>query len=140
MIPKKTVHLLLGAALACGILVSWPSPARASFKVCNGFHETASFAVAYNEAKAGHWLASGWWTIAPGKCKTAVGGDLQDRYYYLYAYSASRQWKGNTPVCVVPNKSFDLTFKKTDHTCAFARRGFYLVDTGKATSFTATLR
>lgn len=134
------MKFVVAVAVAVCALAARPSAALTDFRVCNGTGRAASFAIAYNDAPAGHWVASGWWSVAPGKCKTPLGGKLKDRYYYMYAYSSAKTWAGKTPICVDPDKSFDFTFANGDARCSHAWRKFSPIDTASATSFTATLR
>ena len=74
------------------------SPARADFRVCNGTQNLVGVAIGYR-AKAG-WMTEGWWQIDGSTCKTLIEGELQSRFYYLYAEDAERggRWTGDEDV------------------------------------------
>jgi uncharacterized membrane protein len=74
-------------------LVSLAPSAWAGFRVCNQSDEKVSVAIGYNNRDFG-WVSEGWWDITPGECVTLLRGDLNQRYYYIYAESENRQWSG----------------------------------------------
>jgi uncharacterized membrane protein len=131
------VVLALVAAIALA-----PAPARASFKVCNGYNEHINTAVAYYSKEYDYFISEGWWGLDPGQCKTAIGGDLKDRYIYVYAINNedSWEWSGNDnnggaySMCVNPNDPF--TLYNAQNKCSFQYKKFREVDTGDYASFT----
>ena len=64
------------------------SPALADFRVCNGTQNLVGVAIGYR-AKDG-WNTEGWWQVPASTCATLIEGELQSRYYYLYAEDAAR--------------------------------------------------
>lgn len=62
--------------------------ARADFRVCNGTQNLVGVAIGYR-AKDG-WITEGWWQVPATTCATLIEGELQSRYYYLYAEDAAR--------------------------------------------------
>ncbi len=60
--------------------------ARADFRVCNGSQNLVGVAIGYR-AKDG-WITEGWWQVPATTCATVIEGELQSRYYYLYAEEA----------------------------------------------------
>ena len=57
---------------------------RAEFKVCNKSNERLSVSVGYKHTEFG-WTSEGWWRIPLDECVTIIKGDLNNRYYYVYA-------------------------------------------------------
>ena len=131
------VVLALVAAIALA-----PAPARASFKVCNGYNEHINTAVAYYSKEYDYFISEGWWGLDPGQCKTAIGGDLKDRYIYVYAINNedSWEWSGNDnnggaySMCVNPDDPF--TLYNAQKKCPFKYKKFREVDTGDYASYT----
>jgi len=66
--------------------------ARADFRVCNGTQNLVGVAIGYR-AKDG-WVTEGWWQVPATTCATLIEGELQSRYYYLYAEDAARGGDG----------------------------------------------
>ena len=85
-----------------------PSEARAEFRVCNGTQNLVGVAIGYR-AKEG-WITEGWWQVPATTCATLIEGELQSRYYYLYAEDAARggRWTGDVKMCVAENE-FKIT-------------------------------
>ena len=78
--------------------------ARADFRVCNGTQNLVGVAIGYR-AKEG-WVTEGWWQVPATTCATLIEGELQSRYYYLYAEDAARggRWTGDVQMCVAENE------------------------------------
>ena len=133
--------LFFAAALAFAAIVAFtPTPARANFRVCNGYHQHISTAVAYYSSEYSYAISEGWWTLDPGECKTALGGDLKVQYVYVYAVNDdnSWEWAGDYKVCVNPNDPF--TLYDAQNKCPFEFKNFRSVDTGDYKSFTYTFK
>jgi len=137
MIRKFSLVLAVSAALFV-VAAAHPSPAQASFQICNESGEHISVAIAYHNADAGNWLSRGWWNLDNGECKTPVGGDLKNQYYYLYADGDQHYWSGSHSFCVDDNNAFDLN--DADNVCSYVTKDFFEVDTGDAVSYTYTFR
>jgi len=82
---KRLALITFGAAVILASSALAPSPAFASFRVCNDSGEKISVALAYFGSDADGWTSEGWWNLDDGECATPIGGDLDNRYYYLYA-------------------------------------------------------
>lgn len=135
----RTYGIWISAAAAvCALAALRPAPALADFEVCNESGEHISVAIAYHDADAGNWVSRGWWNIDDGECKTPIGGDLRDEYYYLYADGDQHYWKGDYSFCVDGSNAF--TLNQADTTCDYTMDGFFEIDTGNATSYTYTFR
>jgi uncharacterized membrane protein len=136
---KQLGLITLGAAVLLVSIAFHPSPALASFRVCNDSGEKISVAIAYFGSDAEGWTSEGWWNLDDGECATPVNGDLDNRYYYLFADGEKHKWTGDYTNCVDPDHSF--TLKHADSDCNFAKKSFFKVDTGTtATDFTYTFK
>lgn len=130
----------LGAALMVG--ASWPlfgaASAQAEFRVCNATQNLVGVAIGYR-AKEG-WISEGWWQIPATTCATLIEGQLQSRYYYLYAEDAARggRWGGNVNMCVAENE-FKITGVQDCYARGFQQFGFKEYDTGRQGSWMVQL-
>jgi len=115
-----------------------PAPAFASFKICNESGEQIAVAIAYKDTDAQNWVSRGWWNLDDGECKTPLGGDLKNKYYYLRGDGDSHYWGGDYKFCVDNDNKF--TLNEADSTCDYDYEGFLEIDTGDASSFTYTFK
>lgn len=79
--------------------------AQDGFRLCNLTAQPIEVAKATFSAKrpaSEAFVAEGWYQFQPGQCQVLWVGNLQYRYYLIYAQnkSAGREWKGDIPVCV----------------------------------------
>jgi uncharacterized membrane protein len=126
--------MVIAVALAAGFF-GVQSPAWAGLWFQNNTSETISIAVTYEAA--GAWRSIGWYTVKSGQSVQVIGGNLDLRYYYFYAYTASgRQvWTGDSKVWVHPTNAFDIHFGKewSQALPAGAKLvGFQRIDVGNA--------
>lgn len=132
----------LGAAalflLAGAVPFLMPQDARAEFRVCNGTQNLVGVAIGYR-AKEG-WITEGWWQVPATTCATLIEGELQSRYYYLYAEDAARggRWTGDINMCVAENE-FKITGVQDCFARGFQRMGFKEYDTGRQGSWMVQL-
>ncbi len=129
----------LAAAVAfCSPLFVQVDDARADFRVCNGTQNLVGVAIGYR-AKEG-WVSEGWWQIPATTCATLIEGELQSRYYYLYAEDAARggRWAGDVKMCVAENE-FKITGVENCFARGFQQMGFKEYDTGQQGSWMVQL-
>lgn len=128
--PFRLLGLLAVLCLSIIPLVGMSGVAKADFRVCNTTDSVIGVALGYR-AKAG-WITEGWWHIDAEKCKTLVQGDLQSRYYYIYAEDADRggRWTGDVNMCVA-EKEFKIVGFNDCFARGFQRVGFQEHDTGE---------
>jgi uncharacterized membrane protein len=113
-------------------------PANAWFKVCNQSTEKVDVAFAYT-AGGGKWMSEGWWILRSGDCATVYGGELTNRYYYVYAKgNAGGVWTGNNNFCVISDK-FLIGFADTRCSGNGRWEKFNQVDTGDSKNWTYNL-
>ena len=112
--------------------------ASAEFRVCNATQTAVGVAIGYR-AKEG-WISEGWWQIPPTTCSTLIEGQLQSRYYYLYAEDAARggRWTGNVNMCVADNE-FKITGVQDCYARGYQQFGFKEYDTGRQGSWMVQL-
>lgn len=112
--------------------------ASAEFRVCNATQTAVGVAIGYR-AKEG-WISEGWWQIPPTTCSTLIEGQLQSRYYYLYAEDAARggRWSGNVNMCVADNE-FKITGVQDCYARGYQQFGFKEYDTGRQGSWMVQL-
>jgi uncharacterized membrane protein len=112
--------------------------ARADFRVCNGTQTLVGVAIGYR-AKEG-WVTEGWWQVPATTCATLIEGELQSRYYYLYAEDAAKggRWTGDVNMCVAENE-FKIVGVQDCFARGFQRMGFKEYDTGRQGSWMVQL-
>ncbi|MFC0805519.1 DUF1036 domain-containing protein [Ensifer sp. P24N7] len=112
--------------------------ARADFRVCNGTQTLVGVAIGYR-AKEG-WVTEGWWQVPATTCATLIQGELQSRYYYLYAEDAAKggRWTGDVNMCVAENE-FKIVGVQDCFARGFQRMGFKEYDTGRQGSWMVQL-
>jgi len=137
----RNFALFVGAAIVLTAAIALtPAKAQASFKICNNYKDHISTAVAYYSKEYDYFISEGWWALDPGQCKTAIGGDLADRYIYVYAMNdgQSWEWSGDYKMCVNPDDPF--TLYNAQNKCPFVYKNFREVDTGDYKTFTYTFK
>ena len=128
---------ILAFAAAMGA-VTFATPARADFRVCNATQSLVGVAIGYRAAAG--WITEGWWHVEGSTCKTLIEGPLASRYYYLYAEDAERggRWDGPINMCVA-EKEFKITGVSDCLPRGFQRAGFQEYDTGEQSSWMVQL-
>ena len=122
------------AVTAAGLLIS--APAHAGLDACNKTAEDIYVAVAHNSDQG--WISLGWWMINPKSCVTMVGGNLQYRYYYVYAESETQTWGGNHNFCIQDAK-FDIVGGDNCEARGYETVGFFEHDIGGNTDYTVLI-
>jgi uncharacterized membrane protein len=131
-------HFWLILSLAIGGTLFGAGTASAEFRVCNATQNAVGVAIGYR-AKEG-WISEGWWQIPATTCYTLIEGQLQSRYYYLYAEDAARggRWAGNVNMCVAENE-FKITGVQDCYARGYQQFGFKEYDTGRQGSWMVQL-
>lgn len=146
-VPIKSIRIYLRSllsvpvgvfAVCAGAPLLMASPAHADFRVCNGTQNLVGVAIGYR-AQDG-WNTEGWWQVPASTCATLIEGELQSRYYYLYAEDAARggRWTGNINMCVAENE-FKIVGVNDCFTRGHQRMGFKEYDTGRQGSWMVQL-
>jgi uncharacterized membrane protein len=126
--PWKATHHLFNVVLISICVGVFPSFAHADFKLCNRSEMPIYTAIKYNNGTM--WITEGWWRLWPGDCKTPLRGNIDQKYYYVYANSSDDffVWKGDSYGCVR-----DEPFTMNAHQCEpNSTKQFRTVDTGDA--------
>ncbi|ANP35680.1 hypothetical protein JL2886_00754 [Phaeobacter gallaeciensis] len=114
------------------------APAFAGLEICNDAGRSLSVAIGYADGDT--WVSKGWWNIDAGDCKTPLGGDLKNRYYYYRANSSGSAFASGDFTFCTTSQAFTIS---GDSECAargYESTGFRKLDTGKtAKQFTLTL-
>ncbi len=128
---------IAGAALFLGSFIG-ADAARAEFRVCNGTQNLVGVAIGYRAAEG--WITEGWWQVPATTCATLIEGELQSRYYYLYAEDAARggRWTGDINMCVAENE-FKIVGVEDCFARGYQQMGFKEYDTGRQGSWMVQL-
>lgn len=133
--------LTLIAALTGGLLAVSPFvavPALADLRVCNSTSNPVSVALGYRVERG--WQSEGWWIAPPNDCATVFQGDLNARYYYLFAADdiGGGAWEGGVYMCT-QDESFTIFGVEDCLARGYERTGFFEVDTGERENWTLQL-
>lgn len=127
---------LAGASLVAGLVAG--TPALAGLEFCNETDRKRTIAIGYSKDKI--WTSEGWWGLQPGECKTLVGGDLEQRYYYYRATARGVPFKGENFFFCTETQPFTIQGDEGCEARGYDRVAFRKIDTGKsAKHFTLTL-
>jgi uncharacterized membrane protein len=135
---RNSISAGLFAVAATTFSFAAAAPAKAEFRVCNATQNLVGVAIGYR-AKEG-WISEGWWQIPATQCATLIEGQLQSRFYYLYAEDAARggRWTGGVNMCVAENE-FKITGVQDCYARGFQQFGFKEYDTGRQGSWMVQL-
>jgi uncharacterized membrane protein len=132
---RRLGTVVAGFLVSASAVVILQDPAQAELKLCNKTNSQVFTAVGFQEN--GRWVSSGWWTLDPEECKTVIGGNLKNKYYYVHGHTVERNtvWEGSHPFCVTQQGFNSLP----DGNCSERSEKFFQVDTGDHSSFTQSL-
>lgn len=130
--------LLVAACTGAGFLALGVSDAAADLRVCNGTQSLVGVAIGYRGEEG--WISEGWWRIPATQCRSVVEGQLNSRYYYLYAEDAEGvgRWAGEVNFCIAENE-FRVVGVEDCFTRGFQEMGFREYDTGAQASWMVNL-
>jgi uncharacterized membrane protein len=113
-------------------------PARADLRVCNQTSNLVSLALGYRAERG--WMSEGWWQAPPGDCRVLYQGDLQRRFYYLYAVDdiGGGAWDGQVFMCT-RDETFTIFGVEDCLARGYERTGFFEIDTQNRTDWTLQL-
>lgn len=105
-----------------------PSIAQADFRICNDTKSLVGAALGYKEDEK--WLSEGWFQIPPETCSSLIEGDLNSRFYYIYAEDADKggQWRGDVFLCT-NEREFKIEGVQDCFTRGHIKTGFFEIDT-----------
>jgi len=114
------------------------TPAKADLRVCNQIGKPVSVALGYRAERG--WQSEGWWVIGPDTCTTVFQGDLNARFYYLYAADdiSGGSWDGSVFMCT-RDEVFTIFGVEDCLARGYERTGFFEVDTESRSDWTLEL-
>lgn len=126
------------ALMALIASLSFATPAHADFRICNETSSLVGAALGYREK--GTWVSEGWFQIPGESCASLIEGDLNSRFYYIYAEDADRggQWRGDIFMCT-SEREFRIEGVKDCFKRGHIRTGFFEIDTGGRRSWMVRL-
>jgi len=137
MLSQLRLGLALLVLLLGGMFVSI-SPAYADLKVCNQTADPVSVALGYKAERG--WQSEGWWVAAPQQCATVFQGNLNSRFFYLFAADdiGGGAWDGTVYMCT-RDDSFTIFGIEDCLARGYERTGFFEVDTQNKSDWTLQL-
>lgn len=114
------------------------SPANADFRLCNDTTSLVGVALGYRESSK--WITEGWWQIPGETCASLIEGDLNSRFYYIYAEDADKggQWRGEIFMCTA-DREFRIVGVEECFARGHNRTGFFEIDTSTKESWMVRL-
>lgn len=127
---------LIGALSAGGFFFA--TPAHADLRICNETSNLVSVSLGYRAERG--WMSEGWWQAPPGDCRTLYQGDLERRFYYLYAVDdiGGGAWDGSVFMCT-RDETFTIFGVEDCLARGYERTGFFEIDTQNRTDWTMQL-
>lgn len=139
-LPVHRFHLglLLLPLVSAGFFIAAPAPAYADLRICNQTANVVSVSLGYRAERG--WMSEGWWQTPPGDCRTLYQGDLQRRFYYLYAVDdiGGGAWDGQVFMCT-RDETFTIFGVEDCLARGYERTGFFEIDTQNRTDWTMQL-
>jgi len=116
------------SALSIGASLATSTSAKADFRICNDTKSLVGAALGYkNDEK---WISEGWFQVPPETCSSLIEGDLNSRFYYIYAEDADKggQWRGDVFLCT-NEREFKIEGVQDCFTRGHIKTGFFEIDT-----------
>ncbi|MGB7286261.1 MAG: DUF1036 domain-containing protein [Salaquimonas sp.] len=132
------MKLFLAASLGTLLAISNWTPAKADFRVCNDTKSLVGVSLGYSID--GNWKTEGWWQVPGETCASILQGELNSRFYYIYAEDADRggQWRGDIFMCTA-NKEFEIDGVDECFERGYQKTGFFEIDTDNRDSWMVRL-
>jgi len=139
-LQRTSILAVTGKLCAASLFVMLLQTANATadFRICNDTKSLVGIALGYRESAK--WVTEGWWQIPSETCASLVDGDLNSRFYYLYAEDADRggQWRGDIFMCT-SDREFRIDGVQDCFARGHKRTGFFEVDTSNKDSWMVRL-
>jgi uncharacterized membrane protein len=115
-----------------------PTMEDGSLRVCNRTANPVSIALGYRADRG--WQSEGWWVAQPTECQTVFSGQLDARYYYIYAADdiGGGSWDGNNYMCT-RDETFTIFGVEDCLARGYERTGFFEIDTQNRSNWTLQL-
>ena len=142
MISGSLLHKIrFGLALAGTLmssLVFFSLPAQADLRVCNETANPLTVALGYRAERG--WMSEGWWQTPPGDCRVLYQGDLERRFYYVFAADdiGGGAWDGSVFMCT-RDETFTIFGVEDCLARGYERTGFFEIDTQNRSDWTLQL-
>ena len=138
ILAKLIVSATIAFPLSTGALLSVSASAKADFRICNDTNSLVGAALGYREE--GEWVSEGWFQVPGDSCTSLIEGDLNSRFYYVYAEDADRggQWRGDIFLCT-NDREFRIVGVKDCFKRGHVRTGFFEIDTSNRSSWMVRL-
>jgi len=138
MLRALTSTFLFLPIISTGLLLTATNNAKADFRICNDTPSLVGAALGYREA--GKWISEGWFQVPAESCTALIEGDLNSRFYYIYAEDADRggQWRGDVFLCT-SDREFKIEGVQDCFTRGHVKTGFFEIDTGNRESWMVRL-
>lgn len=133
----KSNSLILSLAVI-GLSFFASDEAKADFRVCNDTKSLVGVSLGYNID--GKWTTEGWWQIPGETCSSLLEGDLNSKFYYIYAEDADRggQWRGDFFMCTA-DQEFKIDGVQECFSRGYQKTGFFEIDTDNRESWMVRL-
>ncbi len=134
----KIMKSPLLAIIFGGFLWTFSSPSYADLRVCNKTQNPINIALGYKAPRG--WQSEGWWLAASNECAIVYTGDLNARYFYLFAADdiGGGSWDGKVFMCT-RDESFTIFGVEDCLARGYERSGFFEVDTQNKADWTIEL-
>ncbi len=113
-------------------------PAQADLRVCNKTSNQINIALGYRAERG--WQSEGWWLAGANDCVIVFQGDLNARFYYLFAVDdiGGGAWDGAIYLCT-RDEAFTIFGVEDCLARGYERTGFFEIDTQDQTDWTIEL-
>ena len=135
---NRAMGCLAALAFIASLIVALPQAARADFRLCNDTTSLVGVALGYRDS--GKWITEGWWQVPGETCASLIEGDLNSRFYYIYAEDADKggQWRGEIFMCTA-DREFKIEGVEECFARGYSRTGFFEIDTSTKESWMVRL-
>lgn len=138
MLLQKFRFSLTLLAMLVSSLLFFAVPAKADLRVCNETGNLVSVALGYRAERG--WMSEGWWQAPPGDCRVLYQGNLERRFYYIFAVDdvGGGAWDGSVFMCT-RDETFTIFGVEDCLARGYERTGFFEIDTQNRTDWTLQL-
>jgi uncharacterized membrane protein len=120
------------------VLLGFAGEARADLRICNNTPNRVGVSIGYRDPQG--WVTEGWFNLKANSCEAVLKGDLNFKYYYIYAldYDRGGEWGGASFMCT-REREFSVRGFENCLARGFDRTGFFEIDTGEQKNWTIQL-
>lgn len=127
-IKKLLTFTITVSATSFSAVLTTNTSAQADFRICNDTKSLVGAALGYKDEEK--WISEGWFQVPPETCSSLIEGDLNSRFYYIYAEDADKggQWRGDIFLCT-NEREFKIEGVQDCFTRGHIKTGFFEIDT-----------